>query len=114
MFARSLQPAGVGPRTDLNRVLRRVAQKYPPQRLFLLRYSKNARYDANFIPEDCWNTDANTVALCTLDEGGTTTASTGRLDDNADLVGGVRWVSGVGCDEPETGGNAVQFDGSDD
>ncbi len=80
-----------------------------------VRYSKAARYDEDFAPQECWAADADTVALWTFDEGdGTTAASTGQLDEDADLIGGVRWVTGLGCDPdaPETGGSALLLNGA--
>ena len=82
-----------------------------------VRYSKTARYDADFDPAECWNVDAYTVALWTFDEGeGDTTETKGQLTADADLVGDTRWVTGVGCDLPpvEGGGSAVLLDGTDD
>ncbi len=77
-----------------------------------VRYSKSARYNQDFLARTCWAVDADTIALWTFDEGsGVTTASTGQLADDADLTGGVHWVTGLGC---ETGGTAVQLDGVND
>jgi hypothetical protein len=78
-----------------------------------VRYSKSARYDADFTAKTCWDVDADTIALWSFDEEtGATTASQGQLAADASLDGGVHWVSGLACEPGESGGSALALDGA--
>jgi Concanavalin A-like lectin/glucanases superfamily len=71
-----------------------------------IRYSNNARYNANFTPSTSLSSDANAVGLWKMNEGtGSTTARLGQNTTSAVLQNGAKW---------EVNGCALQLDGTND
>lgn len=74
-----------------------------------VRYSRAARYAADFTPTACPESDADTIGLWNFDEGGgSTTAPEGLATTAATLIHNAGWGRGMAC------ADALRFDGDDD